>query len=61
MSDDKLAADEPGDVKDQFREALERKRVKKHPHEGDAHGDSKIHGTHAASGGKREFRRKSGG
>ena len=61
MSDDEPTAEATGDVNDQFREALERKRTKKHPHEADGHGDSKIHGTHSASGGKREFRRKSGG
>lgn len=50
-------------VKRQFREALERKRGQ----QADAHSESesanasKIHGTHGAVGGKRPFRRKSGG
>jgi hypothetical protein len=48
-------------VKDAFRAALERKRGQKHPHEADGQGNSKVHSEHGASGGKREFRRKSGG
>ena len=48
------------EAKDKFREALERKRGKRHPHEGAGHGDSKIHEAHGAAGGKRAFRRKSG-
>jgi hypothetical protein len=47
-------------AKDKFREALERKRDKKHPHEGGSAGDSKIQGTHDAAATKRQFRRKSG-
>jgi hypothetical protein len=50
------------DVKAKFREALERKRG----NQADAHaaggpGSSKIHETHGPVGGKRQFRRKSGG
>jgi hypothetical protein len=47
-------------AKDKFREALERKRGKKHPHEAASQGDSKVHDAHSAAGGKRTFRRKSG-
>lgn len=52
--------DENGTVKDAFREALERKRANKHPHEAATQGDSKIHDSRGAAGGKRTFRRKSG-
>jgi hypothetical protein len=48
------------DPKDRFREALERKRSKKHPHEGASQNSSKVQDAHAAAGGKRNFRRKSG-
>jgi hypothetical protein len=49
-------------VKDKFREALERKRNHQNERNADeAKDQSKIHGTHGAAGGKREFRRKSGG
>jgi hypothetical protein len=47
-------------AKDKFREALERKRGKKHPHEAASQADGKVHDSHAAAGGKRTFRRKSG-
>ena len=57
MSDEKEA---PAEAKDKFREALERKRGKRHPHEAATAGDSKIHDAHGAAGGKRTFRRKSG-
>jgi hypothetical protein len=49
-------------VKDKFREALERKRSHQNErNDADAKDQAKIHGTHGAAGGKREFRRKSGG
>jgi hypothetical protein len=48
-------------AKDKFREALERKRTQQHANNGAAHSDSKVHGEHARAGGKRTFRRKSGG
>ncbi len=52
----------PDDVKAQFLAALERKHgAKGAGTAGGPNGDSKIHGTHAAAGGKRNFRRKSGG
>jgi hypothetical protein len=47
-------------AKDKFREALERKRGKKHPHESANAGDSKIQEAHSAAATKRQFRRKSG-
>lgn len=52
--------DAPAAAKDKFREALERKRDRKHPHEGAGAADSKVHGAHAAAASKRQFRRKSG-
>lgn len=48
------------DAKDKFREALERKSGKKHPHEAASAADPKIHDAHGAAGSKRTFRRKSG-
>jgi hypothetical protein len=51
------------DVKDKFREALERKRGHQAEHNSDAEGrdGSKIHGAHGPATSRREFRRKSGG
>ena len=57
MNDRAGASDE---AKDKFREALERKRGKKHPHEAASQHDSKVHSEHAPAGGKRQFRRKAG-
>jgi hypothetical protein len=55
------SGDSNGGVKDKFREALERKRSHQNErNSADAKDHSKIHGTHGAAGGKREFRRKSG-
>jgi len=51
----------PDVAKDKFREALERKKSKQHPHEIASQNSSKANGAHAAVGGKRNFRRKSGG
>ena len=48
------------DPKEKFRQALERKKGKKHPHEAASQNDSKAHDAHSAAGGKRAFRRKSG-
>jgi hypothetical protein len=63
MTDDEKQAGAPGSTKDKFREALERKRghQAERAAEGEAHAGSKIHGEHGAAGGKRTFRRKSGG
>jgi hypothetical protein len=47
-------------AKDKFREALERKRNKQHPHESASQNDPKVHDERSAAGGKRAFRRKSG-
>ncbi|MFC4531161.1 DUF5302 domain-containing protein [Sphaerisporangium dianthi] len=63
------AADVPGpdtpddELKRKFREALERKRRTQAESNGGGRGKdgSKIHGTHGPVGGKRSFRRKSGG
>lgn len=50
------------DVKRKFREALERKNHKGRTGQAsDGDSTAKIHHTHGAAGGKREFRRKSGG
>ncbi|MFI6155132.1 DUF5302 domain-containing protein [Kitasatospora sp. NPDC051170] len=56
------AAAAQDDVKARFLAALERKHgAKGAGAAGGPNGDSKIHGAHAAAGGKRNFRRKSGG
>jgi hypothetical protein len=48
-------------VKDRFRDALERKRIRQaEQHAGQRNDQSKIHGEHGAAGVKRTFRRKSG-
>ncbi|GGU99321.1 MULTISPECIES: DUF5302 domain-containing protein [Streptomycetaceae] len=50
------------DVKAKFLAALERKHGNRSDAAGGGPGaDGKIHGTHGAAGGKRNFRRKSGG
>jgi hypothetical protein len=50
------------DVKRKFREALERKNHQgRAGHTGDPDAAAKIQHTHGPAGGKREFRRKSGG
>jgi Family of unknown function (DUF5302) len=55
------AKSDSGDVKDKFRQALEKKRSSQSARADEAHAESKIHGEHGAVGGKRTFRRKSGG
>jgi Family of unknown function (DUF5302) len=52
----------PADVKARFRDALERKRSQ-HADSGGGSGPSsgKVHDVHGRAGGKRQFRRKSGG
>lgn len=57
MSDDEGAA---ASAKDKFREAIERKKGKQHPHESASQNDAKASGAHSAAGGKRVHRRKSG-
>mgnify|MGYP000226580696 CR=1 FL=1 len=50
------------DQKAKFLAALEaKKRVGKGPHAQKHEGEGNLHGEHSAAGGKREFRRKSGG
>jgi hypothetical protein len=50
------------DVKAKFREALDRKRGQHGDGlNGPGQNDSKIHEAHSRAGGKRTFRRKSGG
>jgi hypothetical protein len=49
------------DVKRKFREALERKQAQRHRTEQAAGGSGKAHQAHGPVGGKRSFRRKSGG
>jgi len=68
MSDEAPDAEPPNaeptnDVKDKFKAALERKRGQQADREASSGGreGSKIHGEHSAAGGKRTFRRKSGG
>jgi hypothetical protein len=53
--------DSGDDAKARFREALARKQGRQHPHESATEGGAKIHDERAAAGGKRTFRRKSGG
>ena len=56
------ASSEPADVKARFRDALERKKGQ-HADGVGGSGPStgKVHDVHARAGGKRQFRRKSGG
>lgn len=49
------------DAKAKFREALERKKQQAHGGLVQGGKDQGIHGAHERAGGKREFRRKSGG
>ncbi|GLW54643.1 DUF5302 domain-containing protein [Kitasatospora phosalacinea] len=51
----------PDDQKAKFLAALQRKGGENRNTNGGPGSDSKIHGTHGAAGGKRTFRRKSGG
>ena len=60
MPDDDKPA-EPEGQKDAFKAALDRKRAQQHAHNTDAQSDPKVHGASAKAGGKRTFRRKSGG
>ena len=53
--------DNPDEAKARFKAALDRKRTQGGRSGGGPGAESKIHGTHAAAGGKRTFRRKSGG
>ncbi|MFD7728962.1 DUF5302 domain-containing protein [Kitasatospora phosalacinea] len=51
----------PDDQKAKFLAALQRKGGGNRSTNGGPGSDSKVHGTHGAAGGKRTFRRKSGG
>ncbi|MGH3449203.1 MAG: DUF5302 domain-containing protein [Haloechinothrix sp.] len=57
-SDDSAGA--PSDVKQQFREALERKQASAKSGAGHEDAGSKINHAHGPVAGKRQFRRKSG-
>jgi Family of unknown function (DUF5302) len=48
------------DVKQKFREALERKQAQRHRAEQSAGANGKAAHSHGQAGGKRTFRRKSG-
>lgn len=50
----------PGDVKDRFREALERKKAQTKRRESHEDAPSKVNEAHGPIAGKRQFRRKSG-
>ncbi|GIH95841.1 DUF5302 domain-containing protein [Planobispora siamensis] len=57
------SASSEDELKRKFREALERKKLAQTDMNagGRGKGSSKIHGAHGPVGGKRSFRRKSGG
>lgn len=57
-SDDDAQPDD--DVKARFKEALEAKSARQKNDRLHPEGDSALHDTHGRSGGKRQFRRKSG-
>lgn len=50
----------PADVKDQMREALERKHERERAGEAHMEGHDKAHSLHGKEGGGRQFRRKAG-
>lgn len=51
----------PDNIKEKFREALEKKNQQHHHEDPEsAHGDSKAHGEHGRAGHDKTFRRKSG-
>ena len=50
----------PQDIKDKFREALEKKAQHEHPHMNAGPGESKADGVHGKAGHDKTFRRKSG-
>lgn len=61
MSDNEKTNAASEDVKRKFREALERKKQQSHDRPGHLDGEGAVHEAHSRAGGKREFRRKSGG
>lgn len=52
--------DDEQDVKARFKEALERKQQRHRNERLHPEGESALHETHGRSGGRRQFRRKSG-
>lgn len=60
MSDKADHSTDHSTEKDKFREILERKRNHQAERAAEAHGESKVHGEHAAAATRRAFRRKSG-
>jgi hypothetical protein len=61
-ADDAEGTGEPADVKAKFLAALQQKKgTRTDGSGGGPGGNSKIHSAHGAAGGKRTFRRKSGG
>ncbi|MBA3250693.1 MAG: DUF5302 domain-containing protein [Geodermatophilaceae bacterium] len=64
MADDKAEnADDgtaPADVKDAFRQALERKKNRTHLHEETSQAEGSVHETQRVATGRRTHRRKSG-
>lgn len=50
----------PEDIKAKFREALDKKSKRQHPHEQAAPGESKADGEHNRADHDKTFRRKSG-
>jgi hypothetical protein len=54
------AAQPDDDVKARFKQALEAKSARQKNDRLHPEGDSALHDTHGRSGGKRQFRRKSG-
>ncbi|PFG35900.1 hypothetical protein ATL41_0600 [Flavimobilis soli] len=59
MTDDKRPA-VPQDVKDKFREALERKSAAQHPGGDSEQNTGAVHGSETSGPTQRTFRRKSG-
>ena len=60
MTDSANGAASANDVKQKFREALDRKSHKNSMAVDHLDAESKVHGAHASADHKRDFRRKSG-
>ena len=60
MTDDKRQQQVPQDVKDKFREALERKSAGRHPGGESEQNTGAVHGSETSGPTQRTFRRKSG-
>lgn len=61
MPESKPETEDGDSVKEKFRAALERKQASTKQRESHEDGRSKVNQAHGPVGGKREFRRKSGG